>query len=574
MEKRVLLAIILSLAVLLLWQALFPPPQPKRVERIPGQGEEKRVLPQEEEEVPLGKREQEETVTSPFSTMTKEPDSDALPPGKDIVVITDLYTATFSSRGASLKSFELMRYKNKMPLPRVCTLFPFSLLYDGKGIPRAAQLMKLVENKRPDQYLLQTSFGGSDTSYLARAPFTANTDFLALDDSNQQGEITFSWTSEEGVDLIKTFTFSNDSYYIDYDFTVENNSSAPLDVRPAVKWPSTVREESTKKGGGFFGGMGGEIQQFIYLIADTVNRQELKDIQENKVFSGEIKWAGFEEKYFISSLILHEDQDVTLKLAQPQESEVSFQLLFPMTNIPLGTNKTFSSSIYLGPKDLGQLEKGEGELGRAIDFGFFDPVAKPMLFILNLFYTFIPNYGLAIIFLSIAIKIIFWPLTHKSQKSMKEMQKIQPKIAELKEKYKDNKEELNRKTMEFYRTNKVNPLGGCLPIIIQIPVFFALYRVLLNSIELRHAPFISFWINDLSSKDPTYISPLLMGASMFIQQKMTPTVGDPAQAKIMLVMPIMFTFMFLSFPSGLVIYWLVSNVLSIVQQYYINKQSS
>jgi YidC/Oxa1 family membrane protein insertase len=132
MEKRVLLAIILSLAVLLLWQALFPPPQPKRVERIPGQGEEKRVLPQEEEEVPLGKREQEEAVTSPFSTMTKEPDSDALPPGKDIVVTTDLYTATFSSRGASLKSFELMRYKNKMPLPRVCTLFPFSLLYDGK----------------------------------------------------------------------------------------------------------------------------------------------------------------------------------------------------------------------------------------------------------------------------------------------------------------------------------------------------------------------------------------------------------------------------------------------------------
>ena len=147
---------------------------------------------------------------------------------------------------------------------------------------------------------------------------------------------------------------------------------------------------------------------------------------------------------------------------------------------------------------------------------------------------------------------------------MKEMQKIQPKIAELKEKYKDNKEELNRKTMEFYKANKVNPLGGCLPILIQIPVFFALYRVLLNSIELRHATFISFWINDLSAKDPTYVSPLLMGASMFLQQKMTPTVGDPAQTKIMLVMPIMFTFMFLSFPSGLVIYWLVSNVLSMI----------
>jgi YidC/Oxa1 family membrane protein insertase len=573
MEKRVLFAIILSLAVLLLWQALFPTPQPKRVERIPGQEEGEKALPQEEEFLPE-KNVPDEEVTSPFSVQTKEPDSNNLPPEKEIVVTTDLYTATFSSRGACLKGFELMHYKNKMPLPGVCTMFPFSLLYDKKGTPRTVQFMKLVEHKNPDHYLLQTSFSGSDATYPAHAPFTVNTDGLALDDINQRGEITFSWTSEEGVDLIKTFTFSNDSYYIDYDFTVENNSSAPLDIRPAVKWPTTVKKESSKKSGWLFGGMTGEIQQFIYLISDTVNRQELKDITENKVFSGDIKWAGFEEKYFISSLILQEEEDLSLQLVQPQNGEVSFQLLFPMTNISLNTHKTFSSSLYLGPKDLGQLEKGEGELGRAIDFGFFDPVAKPMLFILNLFYSFIPNYGLAIIFLSIAIKVIFWPLTHKSQKSMKEMQKIQPKIAELKEKYKDNKEELNRKTMEFYKTNKVNPLGGCLPILIQIPVFFALYRVLLNSIELRHAPFISFWINDLAAKDPTYISPLLMGASMFMQQKMTPTVGDPAQAKIMLVMPIMFTFMFLSFPSGLVIYWLVSNVLSILQQYYINKQSS
>jgi YidC/Oxa1 family membrane protein insertase len=573
MEKRVLFAIILSLAVLLLWQALFPTPQPKRVERIPGQEEGEKALPQEEEFLPE-KNVPDEEVTSPFSVQTKEPDSNNLPPEKEIVVTTDLYTATFSSRGACLKGFELMHYKNKMPLPGVCTMFPFSLLYDKKGTPRTVQFMKLVEHKNPDHYLLQTSFSGSDATYPAHAPFIVNTDGLALDDINQRGEITFSWTSEEGVDLIKTFTFSNDSYYIDYDFTVENNSSAPLDIRPAVKWPTTVKKESSKKSGWLFGGMTGEIQQFIYLISDTVNRQELKDITENKVFSGDIKWAGFEEKYFISSLILQEEEDLSLQLVQPQNGEVSFQLLFPMTNISLNTHKTFSSSLYLGPKDLGQLEKGEGELGRAIDFGFFDPVAKPMLFILNLFYSFIPNYGLAIIFLSIAIKVIFWPLTHKSQKSMKEMQKIQPKIAELKEKYKDNKEELNRKTMEFYKTNKVNPLGGCLPILIQIPVFFALYRVLLNSIELRHAPFISFWINDLAAKDPTYISPLLMGASMFMQQKMTPTVGDPAQAKIMLVMPIMFTFMFLSFPSGLVIYWLVSNVLSILQQYYINKQSS
>ncbi|MCK5513236.1 MAG: membrane protein insertase YidC, partial [Deltaproteobacteria bacterium] len=397
--------------------------------------------------------------------------------------------------------------------------------------------------------------------------------YLELDSSNHRGEITFSFLSKEGVAFTKKFTFLNDSYYIDYDFTLENNSPKTLEGNSTVRWATAVKSEGEKKTGGFFGGIGGDTQQFAYLISDKVNRVELKDIEENKVFSGDIKWAGFEEKYFVSSLISHEVQGSKLKLFRSENSGVDYQLVSPLVKIPPNAQQTFPYSLYLGPKDLNALEKGRGELGRVVSFGFFDPVAKPMLFLLNLFYKFIPNYGLAIIFLSVGIKIIFWPLTHKSQKSMKGMQKLQPKIAELKEKYKNNKEELNRKTMEFYRTNKVNPLGGCLPIVIQIPVFFALYRVLLNSIELRHAPLISFWINDLASKDPTYISPLVMGASMFIQQKMTPTVGDPAQAKIMLIMPVMFTFMFLSFPSGLVLYWLVTNVLSIGQQYYINKHS-
>jgi YidC/Oxa1 family membrane protein insertase len=183
------------------------------------------------------------------------------------------------------------------------------------------------------------------------------------------------------------------------------------------------------------------------------------------------------------------------------------------------------------------------------------------------------NFGLAIIVLTIVIKILFFPLTHTSYKSMKDMQKVQPLMLKLKKKYKDDKEKLNKEIMALYRSHKVNPLGGCLPMILQIPVFFALYKALLGSIELRHAPFI-FWINDLSAKDPYYITPIIMGASMFIQQKMTPTVGDPTQAKIMLLMPIVFTIMFLNFPSGLVIYWLVNNVLSIGQQFYINKYTA
>ena len=571
MEKRVLLAIILSLAVLLLWQALFPSPKPRRVKSVPPQQAEQETMPQEEV-LPVTGRDKDVEVSS-LPTSKAKPEYATLPPGKEIVVNTDLYTATFSSRGASLKSLELLRYRNKIALPNICFVFPFSLLYDKKQLQQDDQPKELVNTQGLDNNPLQTTFDGPDLEHYDLAPFAANTSYLELGSGNPRGEITFSFLSKEGVAFTKKFTFLNDSYYIDYDFTLENSSSKTLEGNSTVRWATAVKSEGEKKMGGFFGGIGGEAQQFAYLISDKVNRIELKDIEESKVFSGDIKWAGFEEKYFVSSLISPEVQGSKLKLFRSKNSGVDLQLVSPLVKIPPNAQQTFPYSLYLGPKDLNSLEKGRGELGRVVSFGFFDPVAKPMLFLLNLFYKFIPNYGLAIIFLSAGIKIIFWPLTHKSQKSMKGMQKLQPKIAELKEKYKNNKEELNRKTMEFYRTNKVNPLGGCLPIIIQIPVFFALYRVLLNSIELRHAPFISFWINDLASKDPTYISPLVMGASMFIQQKMTPTVGDPAQAKIMLIMPVMFTFMFLSFPSGLVLYWLVTNVLSIGQQYYINKHS-
>jgi YidC/Oxa1 family membrane protein insertase len=197
----------------------------------------------------------------------------------------------------------------------------------------------------------------------------------------------------------------------------------------------------------------------------------------------------------------------------------------------------------------------------------------PMLISLKYMNEFVKNFGIAIIILTILIKILFWPLGNKSYESMKAMQKLQPKMQELRDKFKDDKQKLSQETMALYRAHKVNPMGGCLPMLIQIPVFFGLYKALLYAIELRHAPFF-WWIQDLSAKDPYYITPIIMGATMFIQQKMTPTAGDPMQQKIMLFLPIIFTFLFLNFPSGLVIYWLFNNILSIGQQYYVNKKHS
>jgi YidC/Oxa1 family membrane protein insertase len=262
----------------------------------------------------------------------------------------------------------------------------------------------------------------------------------------------------------------------------------------------------------------------------------------------------------------------SLSLYVDARNTVFVDLKGPQNIIPPGQSGSFSYSLYLGPKEYDLLKAQGVGLEDAIDFGsWMKWLAMPLLISIKFINNYVSNYGIAIIILTILIKIIFWPLGNKSYKSMKEMQKLQPKIAELREKYKNDKTKLSQETMALYKTHKVNPLGGCLPMIIQIPVFFGLYKALMYSIELRHAPFY-WWIQDLSAKDPYYITPIIMGATMVIQQKMSPPMGDPMQAKLMMLMPVVFTFLFINFPSGLVIYWLFQNILSIGQQYYINKR--
>jgi YidC/Oxa1 family membrane protein insertase len=260
------------------------------------------------------------------------------------------------------------------------------------------------------------------------------------------------------------------------------------------------------------------------------------------------------------------------------EKVVELELDGPVFELEPGASKNFRYRIYLGPKQASVLAPVGSNLDRLINFGFFNFIAQPLMVFMNWIYGFIGNYGIAIIILTTVIKLIFWPLSAKSYKSMQRMKELQPKMQRLKERHSDDKERLNREVMQLYKTHKVNPLGGCLPMLIQIPFFFALYRILLSSIELRHAPFM-LWISDLSAPDTLFSGllglpftlgplPLLMGASMFLQQKMTPiSSGSEQQQKMMMYgMPIVFTVMFLNFPSGLVLYWLVNNVLSVAQQ--------
>ena len=290
----------------------------------------------------------------------------------------------------------------------------------------------------------------------------------------------------------------------------------------------------------------------------------------------------------MSSIIPAAMTEASMQLGMVSEEVFKNQIMMPEVSIPAGTQKVYEYDLYFGPRSMRILKSLGNGLARSINFGMFDFLAKPCLWLMNLFYQVIPNYGIAIIILTLLTKILLWPLGNKSYKSMNQMKKLQPLMTEIRQKHKNDKKKMNEEVMALYRTYKINPLGGCLPMVAQIPVFFALYRMLYEAIELRHAPFFG-WINDLSAPDrlfhfdfsipfmqPPYGIPvltLIMGASMLLQQKMSPPPGDPSQAKIMMLMPIIFTFIFINFSSGLVLYWFVNNILSIGQQYYIQKKA-
>jgi YidC/Oxa1 family membrane protein insertase len=319
---------------------------------------------------------------------------------------------------------------------------------------------------------------------------------------------------------------------------------------------------------------------------NSLQTQKIGDLEKGpKSFEKNVLWSGFEDKYFLNAAIA-ENGSIAAVQIRLNSGYAENIISSPRISLAPGENVTVSYRLYFGPKELDILKAQGSKLEEVIDFGWFSAIAKPLLYALKFFYKYVQNYGVAIIIITVILKALFYPLTNKSYKSMKEMQKLQPKMEALKEKYKNDRDAMNKAVMELYKTHKVNPMGGCLPMVVQIPVFFALYKALMFSIELRHAPFI-LWVKDLSAPDalfgviphglpfiggfPIGPLPLLMGVTMVIQQKMTPSNMDPTQAKMMMALPFVFTFMFLNFPSGLVLYWLINNILTIAQQAYINR---
>lgn len=435
---------------------------------------------------------------------------------REIEIENDVFKVTLSNEGATIKKIELKRYKDKKGNPIILSsseVSPLSLIKEGR-FDYAKAIFSIEEAK--------ISFKESDKAF-----------------------VTFNYSDGE-LSVRRSFIFNKQDYSIDIKEDIKGLNSYYLTLGKDF---GIIEKDDAPHWG-----------PVILKEADRIELTPNK-IKEMVIYKEGVKWIAQEDKYFFSALV-------------PISKANQFVVSPYDGNVLLSVEFNEGQNIYklfAGPKEYDYLKKFNVGLEHIVDFGFFSIIARPLFWFLKLLYSITHNYGIAIIILTILVRLPFIPIVNRGQKSMQKLSELQPKLMQLREQYKNDPQKLQKEMMELYRKYKVNPMSGCLPILLQIPVFFALYKILTIAIELRQAPFM-FWIDDLSVKDPYYVLPILMGATMLIQQKMTPSTMDPTQQKIMLLMPVIFTFLFLTFPSGLVLYWLVNNIFGIAQQFYINQK--
>jgi YidC/Oxa1 family membrane protein insertase len=559
MEKRALIALALSFVVFMAF--MYYGEMTKRP-GAPSEVSQKAPAPQAVPALPAAATPGAPPAPAPVKASPARP-------AKDVVVETPSYKAVFTELGGRLKSFQLKKYKDRLPYEPIYhfKLGPVAFEVDRYLDPAANGLKPkdLVREGGANELPLTLSWAGKTLNLPGLDLCEASTSALSLQ-AGDKGALKFTSVSPEGLTLVKTYTFKGDSYGFDLAVQVTNNTGQPLDGQLNLDLSENFAVADAERF--HFLGFNGSINNKLESLKSG-------DLKDPKTFAGKVEWAGLDEGYFLTAII-PESVKSWVTLSEAPKAAMVASVRTPVEALAPGQAAQFSYVLYFGPKNLDDL-KPLG-LSRAVDFGWFDFLGKPLLTFLSWLEGYSFNYGWAIVILTILLRIVFWYPNHKSYKSMKDMAKLQPKVAKLREKYKDDKETMNKELMALYRTFKVNPMAGCLPMVMQLPVFIALYNVLGYAIELRHASFIPtlpftniVWLADLSAKDPLLITPIIMGATMFLQQKMTPSTGDPTQAKMMMFLPLIFTFMFLNFASGLVVYWLVNNVLSIAQQHYTNK---
>jgi YidC/Oxa1 family membrane protein insertase len=538
MERRIIIFLVLSLTIISFYPYLLekfaptPPPAPSQLADKPSSPRETSPLSAPTNETPV-----DVTSTVRGTPQARLATTAGLPPETFKVIEGELYRVLLSSRGGVIKKWELKKYTKK----------------NDTGMTETVQLISPNGQVAPLSITLLENESFKDQTYsLDETP-------VRLSASLPKETVIMKAVTLDGRSLTKELTFYNDQYQADIRIKTEQFQQG-YQVALGSNFGITNQENS-------FGGAIGAITM--------IDGKVISDHPKNTTVTYESPaiWFGLSDKYFMSALI-PVGGGVPVSVQGFSETEVSASM-----KIAGGALRDDRFILYAGPKEYDRLASYNKYLEESIDFGWFifgswlpvRLVAKPLFYILRFIYNMTQNYGIAIILLTIFVKVLFHPVTRKSLVSMQEMASLQPKVTVIREKWADNKEKMNKELMNLYKEAGVNPFGGCLPMLMQMPVFVALFNVLSVTIDLKGAHFM-LWIADLSDKDPYYVLPIIMGATMVIQQMTQPQAGDPTQAKIMMFMPIVYTFFFLSFPSGLVLYWLINNLLSIAQQYWIKKQ--
>jgi YidC/Oxa1 family membrane protein insertase len=581
MDKNTLLAVCLSGAIMVGWYALFPPAEPPQVEflnTVEQSLTEQNGISSRTDSADSGYTDSTFSSAAPLSSIAEV---DSSLPSKEVRIETDNYQLVLDTRGGIAKSLQLKHFKHTKPRLTLSTWFPFLTSFIGpdyrEEVTKDNRVQMFGNHLAGVPAFSQEFKNDAKTSGLFRnAVFATSADELVLTEGG--GKVTLTLTSPilNGLQLIKFFEVTPDSYIVNYRVQLINRSNEAQALEVLYFFGEQRLSDSS-------GGMQQVAHEGPVFYFDESLQTETTDNIEGELPVTQMKWLGVEDQYFISAAVPMTPVRNGLfragaYLSDPQANVQGERLLspyfgvaLPLTNLQPNLLVESEFSLYYGPKEDEELLKFGHNLVVSHDMTL-EVLAGPLLDLLRLIYGYVGNYGVAIIILTIIVRLLLFPLTFKGMKSMKRMQQLSPRMKKLQAKYKNNKEKLNKEMMELYRKNRVNPLGGCLPMLLQIPVFFALYSSLSSAVELRHAPFM-FWISDLSQPDGLGITPLLMGASMYFQQKLTPQTAmmDPTQAKVMQMLPFIFTIFTFTFPSGLTLYWVTSNVLSIAQQQIINR---
>ncbi|MBH0062948.1 MULTISPECIES: membrane protein insertase YidC [unclassified Pseudoalteromonas] len=476
----------------------------------------------------------------PSSSDSELPASATLAKRSVIEITTDVFKVKIDTKGGDIVETDLLQYE------------------ETKGSDTPYMLLGQLDGGK--QYFSQSGLiglNGPDGSANGRPTYSTEQKSYTL--TGDELRVPLQFTDSNGVSFTKTYVFKKGQYDVGLEYKINNTTSAPLQVQLYTQIKRTVQEKGSMVDQNYLGAAYGTDEEKYekYSFSDMADKNLNKSTQGG--------YVAFIQHYFVSAWVPMQDQSNTLYSLITKSNAAIIGAKDPAVNIQAGSEQILTATYYMGPKESDILEAIHPDLDLTVDYGWLFFISQPLFVLLKWLHSILGNWGVAIIAITIIVKSLMYPLTKAQYTSMAKMRALQPKMAALKEKFGDDRQKFGQATMEMYKKEKVNPMGGCFPILLQMPIFLALFYVFLESTELRHAEFI-FWLTDLSAKDPYYVLPILFGASMFVTQKLQPmTVTDPMQQKMMTFMPVIFSVFFLWFPSGLVLYWLVSNLISIVQ---------